>query len=419
MLQAGLYPRYAAPRLVEALADSPVVLVHGPRQCGKTTLVQEVGARLGYEYLNFDDEVARAAAAADPSGFVDDLPERVTLDEVQRVPMLFAALKTAVDRARTPGRFLLTGSANVLLLPRLADSLAGRMAIERLHPLAQCELQGQVPGFLDALFGGGFKTRTSERLADQLAERIAAGGYPAALVRKRERRRAAWYRDYLEAIVQRDVRELARIRALDALPRLLSLAASQTARLFNVSKLAAPFQLSRPTIGDYLTLLERVFLVERLPPWHSNRLSRLVKRPKLHLGDTGLACALLGVDAEALVADRPLLGQLLETFVFQELRRQASWYEQALTFFHFRDKDGAEVDIVIERGSQALAGVEVKASATVTAKDFRGLRKLRAAAGRRFAGGVVLYDGEVSASFGEGLFAVPLRALWEIVEADS
>jgi uncharacterized protein len=413
MPDPALYPRYAEPRLTEALADSPVVLIHGPRQCGKTTLARVVGKRRGYAYISFDDDVARIAADADPMGFLADLPERVILDEVQRVPSLFAALKAAVDRRRVAGRFMLTGSANVLLVPKLADSLAGRMEILRLHPLAQCELARRAPGFLDTLFANGFKTRRTERLAGQLAERIAAGGYPAALVRPAGRRRATWYRDYLDALVQRDVRDLARISSLDALPRLLALAAAQTARLLNVTDLASPFQLSRPTIRDYVTLLERVFLLETLPPWHSNRLSRLVKTPKLHIGDTGLACALLGVDAAALAADRPLLGQHLETFAFQELRRQASWYEEPLAFFHYRDKDGAEVDIVIERGARALAGVEIKASATVTGADFRGLRKLKEAAGKRFAGGVVLYDGETCASFGDGMHAVPIRALWE------
>jgi uncharacterized protein len=213
--------------------------------------------------------------------------------------------------------------------------------------------------------------------------------------------------------VERDVRDLARISALDAMPRLLSLAASQTARLLNVSEIAAPFEVSRPTIRDYVTLLERVFLLETVPPWHTNRISRLVKTPKMHLGDTGLACALLGVNAEALLDDRQLLGQMLETFVFQELRRQASARDEPLHFFHFRDKDGAEVDVVIERGARAVAGIEVKASATVTAADFRGLRKLKEATGKRFAAGVVLYDGEVSASFGDRFFAVPIRELWE------
>jgi predicted AAA+ superfamily ATPase len=414
VLETALYPRFAEPRLTEALADSPVVLIHGPRQCGKTTLAQVVGKRTGHTYVNFDDEVVRGAAEADPAGFVADLPERASLDEVQRVPELFAALKTAVDRKRVAGRFMLTGSANVLLVPKLADSLAGRMQILRLHPLAQCELARRSPAFLDALFGDGFKTRQTERLGTRLAERIAAGGYPAALARPTARRRAAWYRDFLEALVQRDVRDLTRISSLDALPRLLALAAAQTARLLNMTDLAAPFQLSRPTIRDYVTLLERVFLLDTLPPWHSNRLSRLVKTPKMHVGDTGLACALLGLDGAALWADRSLLGQLLETFVFQELRRQASWQDEPFTFFHFRDKDGAEVDIVIEHGARELAGVEVKASATVTAADFRGLRRLREAAGKRFVGGIVLYDGETSASFGDGLHAVPLRALWEM-----
>jgi uncharacterized protein len=410
---SALYPRYAEPLLVEALTDSPVVLIHGPRQCGKTTLAQVVGGRRGFEYISFDDDVVRGAAQADPVGFVADLPERATLDEVQRVPALFTALKQAVDRKRTAGRFMLTGSANVLLVPKLADSLAGRMQILRLHPLAQCELARRPPGFIDLLFEGGFKTRRTTRLAGELAERITAGGYPAALARPAGRRRATWYRDYLEALVQRDVRDLARISSFDVLPRLLALAAAQTARLLNVSDLASPFQLSRPTIRDYVTLLERVFLLEMLPPWHSNRLSRLVKTPKLHLGDTGLACALLGADAAALAADRPLLGQLLETFALQELRRQASWNAEPMTFFHFRDKDGGEVDIVIERGARSLAGVEVKAAASVTAADFRGLRKLKDAAGKRFAAGVVLYDGEASVSFGDGMFAVPFRYLWE------
>ena len=413
MTKTTLYPRHTEPRLEEALADSPVVLIHGPRQCGKTTLALMVGERRGYEYVNFDDDVALTAAEADPAGFVADLPERVVLDEVQRVPALFAAMKRAVDRRRVPGRFLLAGSANVLLVPKLADSLAGRMQIIRLHPLAQCELEGRRSGFLDALFAGRFKTRQVERLGRNLGARVVAGGYPAAVARRSGPRRAAWYRDYLEALVQRDVRDLARIASLDALPRLLALGASQTARLLNVTDLAAPFQLSRPTIGDYVTLLERVFLLERLPPWHSNRLSRLIKTPKLHVCDTGLACALLRADAAALAADRALLGQLLETFVFQELRRQASWHEEPLSFFHYRDKDGAEVDIVIEQGARTLAGVEVKAGGTVTPADFRGLRRLRDAAGKRFKGGVVLYDGETSASFGDGLHAVPVRALWE------
>lgn len=280
-------------------------------------------------------------------------------------------------------------------------------------PLSQGELAGGRPRFIETLFSGTFPARTSERFGSSLAERIAAGGFPAALARASTGRRAAWYRNYVETLVQRDVQDLARIRTLDALPRLLALAAAQTACLLNVSELAGSFPLTRPTIGDYVALLERVFLLERLPPWRSNRLSRLIKTPKLHLGDTGVAASLLGLDSAALARDRAVLGRLLETFVFQELRRQASWQESEPNFFHFRDKDGAEVDIVLERGAREVAGVEVKAGATVAACDFRGLRRLREAAGERFAAGVVLYDGEASVGFGDRLHAVPLRGLWE------
>ena len=408
-----LYPRYAEKPLLEALSDSPAVLIHGPRQSGKTTLARLAGEPGGYAYISFDNNVAQAAAESDPAGFAGGLPERVILDEVQRVPALFAALKQEIDALRIPGRFLLTGSSQVLLVPALSDSLAGRMEILQLLPLSQSEMRGGVPNFLDDLFCGRFQTSPSRRLGDELQDRITGGGYPAALARPTARRRANWYRNYVETQLQRDVRDMARISALDVLPRLLGAAASQTARLYNLSDLASSFQLSRPTIVSYVELLERLFLIDRLPPWHGNRLSRLVKTPKLHIGDTGLGCALMGYDYGSLTRDRTLFGQFLETFVFQELRRQAICQEHPLGFYHYRDKDQVEVDVVIERGGTGVAGIEVKASATVTPSDFRGLRKLQKIAGDRFASGAVLYDGEMTAGFGEGMFAVPIRSLFE------
>ncbi len=435
--KSRLYPRYAERPLKEALADSPAVLIHGPRQCGKTTL-----ARMAYppqylqwsdgtvmqwddgepmefsnvNYVTFDDDVARDAAETDPIGFVNDLPDRVILDEVQRVPSIFTALKMAIDRERIPGRFLLTGSSQVLLVPKVSDSLAGRVEIIRLHPLAQCELSDQSPVFLDRLFSGEFKGHQLPRSSDRLVDRIVAGGFPAALARSTEGRRRNWYTNYVETQLQRDVRDIANISDHEAMTRLLGIAATQTARLYNLLDMSAPFNLTRPTIGKYVEILERIFLVERLPAWQNNRLKRSVKAPKLHVCDTGIGCAMIGVNSESLKKDRDLLGQYLESFVFQELKRQSSWYDEPLSFYHYRDKDKVEVDLVIEKGSIAVAGVEVKASSTVRASDFRGLRMLKRAVGDRFAGGVVLYDGEACWSFGDGLTAVPVRMLWEASE---
>jgi hypothetical protein len=258
MAEQIFLPRLAEPAVGEALADTPVVLVHGPRQCGKTTLTTRVGDRLGFEYFTLDEDAVRTAARSDPAGFVAELPERVVIDEIQRAPELFLAIKVAVDRRRTPGRFLLTGSTNILLLPTLADSLAGRMGTVRLHPLAQCEIERKPPTLLGRLVRGTFPVRRGRRLGEELATRIAGGGFPAPLARKTSARRAQWYADYIDSLVQRDVRDLARIGSLHALPKLLRLSASQTARLLNVLELAGAFQISRPTIRDYVPLLAGV-----------------------------------------------------------------------------------------------------------------------------------------------------------------
>jgi uncharacterized protein len=403
-------PRLARAGLEVSLKDTPVVLIQGPRQSGKTSLARIVAEPLGYGYATFDDENLVRSVRQDPLGFVTGLPPKMVLDEIQRVPEIFTAIKLVVDRDRQPGQFLLTGSADILLLPKLSESLAGRIEIIRLHPFSQAELREKPLHFLNCLFHADFKITAHERLGATLAELIVAGGFPAPLARPQARRNA-WYQSYIQTLVQRDVRNLARIAALDSIPRLLQLAANQTARLFNVSELAGPFQLSLPTVRDYITLLERVFLLELLPSWHLHPSKRLVKAPKLHLGDTGIAATLLGLNADRLNINRKLLGQLLETFVFQELRRQAILLGENVAFFHFRNRDDHEVDIVLESAG-SVAGVEVKASATIRTEDFRGLRKLQEIAGEQFVCGVVLYDGETTLSFGHRLFAVPIRVLW-------
>lgn len=279
--------------------------------------------------------------------------------------------------------------------------------------MARGELLGRESTFIDLLFADDVEQYRSDRLGDEIAEIVAAGGYTEALARPSAAQRNAWCRDYIETVTQRDVRELARIRGRDVLPDLLAMAAAQSARLFNLSDLAGPFSLSRPTTREYVTLLERIFMIHQLRPWHSNRLSRLVKSPKLHMGDTGIVCAALDLTADDLRSDRQRFGQLLETFIVQELRRQASWSDRPPRFHHFRNRDGLEVDLVLERGPDRIAAVEVKLSATVTTKDLRGLRKLQSALGDRFIKGVVLYDGEQILPFGDRLWAIPLRRVWE------
>jgi len=409
-----LYPRFSEQLIREAIIDTPVILIHGSRQCGKTTLAKTVGQELGYHYISFDDDTQRQAAQADPIGFIHSLPEYIILDEIQRVPELFTAIKANVDKNRKPGRFILTGSANVLLLPKLADSLAGRMEIIHLRPLSQAELAKQKPNLLQQLFDCDFGPAINQgqysRLGENLANVICTGGYPAAIARSSEKRRSKWYNDYIATIIQRDVRELARIQNLDILPRLLTLAAGQTSRLFVAAELASPFAISRPTIREYLALLEQIFLIEQLQPWYTNHLSRLIKTPKLHLTDTGLTCALLGISSNTLWQDKTLLGQILETFIFQELNKHAAWHNNNLHFYHFRNKDKVEVDIIIEQGRQ-LAGIEIKAAATVTNADFKGLNKLKEACGEQFSAGVVFYDGDSILPFGEKLFAIPIHVL--------
>ncbi len=410
MSRATLYRRLAEPALAAALADTPVVLIHGPRQCGKTTLALQVGRRRRYRYYTFDDATTLAAARADITGFVARLEKRAILDEVQHVPELFAALKPVIDANRNSVRYILTGSSNILLIPRLSDSLAGRMEILRLHPLSQVELERVPATFLETLFGDTHSFPHNGRLGKNLVERIVRGGYP--VVQKRTpRRRESWYANYIETLIQRDIQDLSHIGNLDALPKLLALAAGQTARLANLSELASAFELSRPTIRNYLTLVERLFLIDYLQPWFTNRAKRLIKTPKLHFGDTGLACSLLRCSATELHEQRELLGQLLETFIFGELSKQTGTHPERIALYHLRDKDGYEADIVLQCGAR-YAGIEIKAASSVSEGDFKGLRRMRELLGKRFHVGIVLYDGEHLLAFGEGFLAVPISALW-------
>lgn len=405
-----LIPRHAAKQVATALADTPVVMVNGPRQSGKTTLVRDFAVK-GRRYISLDDETVLTAARNDPAGFIRPL-DRVILDEVQRAPELLRAIKLSVDQDRRPGRFLLTGSANLLTLPTVSDSLAGRMEVVTLLPLSQPELERTTGRFIDQAFSGKAPELFESAADEKLVQRVLRGGYPEMLRRADPARRRTWARDYIAAIVQRDVRDISSIERLDALPRLLRILAQHSGQLTNFTQLGGQIGLDEKTARKYLGVLEQLFLVRRLEPWHSNRLSRLVKTPKLHFLDSGLLAALLGVTPERVTGDRTVLGVLLETFVFTEVLKMATLNERQIALFHYRDKDQSEVDLVIEDDSGGVVGIEIKASATVRPADFAGLRKLAGAAGKNFRLGVVLHDGDAVIGFGDQLFAASLSCLW-------
>jgi len=405
-----LFDRFSAARVRTALRDTPVVMVNGPRQCGKTTLVRRFinGDR---RYITLDDDTELEASRGDPVGFLRGL-NRAVIDEVQRVPALLRAIKRSVDDDRRPGRFLLTGSANVLTLPQVSESLAGRMEVVSLLPLSRAEIRGTKPTFLDKAFSGKVARPAEAMVGADLVRTVLIGGYPEMLRREDPKRRQAWASEYIEAIVQRDVRDVAEVEKLEQMPRLLRVLAHHSGQLINFTQTGAQIDLDAKTTRRYIGVLEHLFLVCRVEPWFRNRLKRLVKTPKLHFLDSGLLAAMLGATAERIAKDRSILGPVLETFVFAEIMKQTSWSDGTYALHHYRDKDQDEVDMVVENDHGALIGIEVKAGATVVARDFNGLRKLADASGEHFTLGVVLYDGERIVPFGERLFAAPISCLW-------
>lgn len=408
-----LFSRLLTPAIREAMTDTPVVCLLGPRQSGKTTLVRQLEPER--TYVSLDDNNYYQTAISDPVEFITGLPNEVTLDEVQRAPMLLPVIKQAVDEDRRPGRFLLTGSANLLLLPQVTESLAGRMEIIQLQPLTEAEKMRQPGRFLNTLLEDAFNPaiRTETETTDQtLAERLVAGGYPEPLTRPPARARQ-WRRQYLRTIIERDVQDIAQVRDSHELSRLLELLAVRSAQLFNLSRLSNVLGLHRDTVEHYISVLERLFLVHRLPAWHRNTGKRLIKSPKVHLLDSGLAATLADLSENDWVSKRERMGHLLESFVVQQLIAQMAWTDPDLKFWHYRDKDQVEVDVVITRGRKTW-GVEVKAATTLNPKDGKGLTRLADYCGKDFKRGILLYTGKDILPLGDKrLLAVPIRELWE------
>ncbi|MCA3154883.1 MAG: ATP-binding protein [Burkholderiales bacterium] len=410
MNAAALFPRLIQARLAEAMADTPVVLLAGPRQAGKTTLVRQVADK-GLHYLTLDDELTLLSATADPVGMIRHL-DRAVIDEIQRAPGLLLAIKKSVDEDRRAGRFLLTGSANLMALPRVADSLAGRMETLTLLPLSQSEIEGRTLNWLDGLFSGQLPQPGSEARTDNLVQRVLQGGYPEMLLRTTPRRRVAWARQYVDAIMARDVRELSGIDKLDQLPRFLRALAHTAGQICNYTQLGAQVGLDGKTAARYMSVFEQMYLLKRVDPWAGNRLKRVVKAPKLQFLDSGLLAMLLNLTEEEIQKNRARFGHVLETFVYAELLKHTTTAQADYHLMYYRDADKVEVDIVIENAAGQLVGVEVKASATVTEADLRGLRKLAGLAGDSFSRGVILYDGDETLPLGDRICAAPLSTLW-------
>jgi uncharacterized protein len=386
------------------------VLIAGPRQAGKTTLAEEI-ARDGFSFFNLDNKTTLQAAKDDPVGFIRET-DRAVIDEVQRAPELLLAIKESVDKDRRPGRFLLTGSANLMTLPLVADSLAGRMEVIRLLPLAVSEVEGSKKDVFGALFHGDIPEPAKIIVGQTLVELVLAGGYPEALTRKSWLRKHNWHLDYIDAIISRDVRDIANIEDMSRMPQLIRVLAEHSGNLVNYSGIGASTELNHVTTRKYVGVFESLFLVRSMPSWHTNRLKRLVKTAKLHFLDAGLLAALRDVVPLRVKDERGLFGPILESFVFSELLKLASWSGMRLSFSHFRDKEKHEVDIVVEDNRGRVVGIEVKAGATATSYDFKGLRQLKQATGDKFICGLVLYDHEKIIPFGERLFAAPLSILW-------
>lgn len=410
------FTRNSRPALDAALGDTPAVLINGARQVGKSTLAKTFLTSAS-RYETLDAALTLAAASSSPEAFVEGLGERVIVDEIQRVPGLLLAIKKAIDEQSRPGRFLLTGSANVMSLPRVADSLAGRIEVHTLWPLSQGEIEGRVEGFLDACFQGARMEAVQPIGWKDLVERMTAGGYPEAVKRSDPARRRIWFESLVTSLVERDLRELGNIEGLRQMPLLLQMLAARAGGLQSYAEVSRITQISVSTLKRYIGLFAAIFLHVELSGWYRNPEKKLLKSPKTYLNDTGLLCSLLGISADGLTADRNKAGPVLENFVVMELLKQRGWSHIRPRLYHMRTQAGKEVDIVLEAPDGRLVGIEVKSSGKVGMGEFAGLKAFSEMAGKSFVRGVVLHTGKETASFGSDLIAMPISAVWRTATA--
>ncbi len=409
----GLLARHVRPQILEALAESRAVALLGARQVGKSTLVADIAANEHpARLISLDDESTANAARTDPAGFVAAINGAAVIDEVQRVPSLLLAIKRRLDSDQTRGQFLLTGSANLLTLPTVADALPGRVQYINLSPLSQGELRGTRETFIDALFHARFPPVTGARVGRAaVASTLVTGGYPE-LQSRSPRGRSSFFSSYIATITGRDLQDVANVRNVENIERLLYVIAARSGGLASFHGMATDLGIDTNTARAHTKILEDLFLVAKLQPWHVNLSSRQIKSPKLCILDSGLLAFLIGANERRIVEDGPVAGSILESFVAMELRRQADRAQGLVSLYHYRDKQQREVDVILERHSGEIVGIEVKATATPNSADFAGLRYLRDKLGERFKAGAILYTGADTLPFGDRLAAVPLQGLW-------
>ena len=403
--------RLVEKRVIDALATNKVVLLCGPRQSGKTTLAEKI-AGSEKKILKLDNSTLSASARKDPVGFIEKNSGAFVLDEIQRVPELIPVIKSKVEGDNKSGKFLLTGSTNITTKPFVVDKLGKNIASVLLLPFSQSELQSGQGTFLDDIFHANYTQSDRLQIGDELINLVFDGGYPEALKRPNKKRRYAWYRNYVNDIIHHDVPEFTQLNYANELPKLLEIVAQYSGKIMNYSEIGSVLGLTHVTVQRYIDVLEQLFLVDTLPAWGTNFSDRFVKKPKQHLLDTGLLTSLRQITIENVSDDRTIFGPILETFVISEFRKLATWSKQGYRFFHLRDRNGNEVDIVAENLNHQIVGFEIKASSTVTNSDFKHLRRLAKITGKKFVQGIVLYDGEHVAPFGDKMVAVPLSHIW-------
>lgn len=409
----GVFGRFIRPLVIEALSDTRIVFIAGARQVGKTTLTTDITrGEVPMPSFTLDDTPTRQAAIDDPAGFVAGLDGPAFIDEIHRAPELLLELKKAVDADTAPGRFFITGSANILASRRITDALPGRIDRVRMWPLAQAEIRAGSSTFVDDLMAGR-PPRVSGATVGHSAfsSVVVEGGYPEARVRPSGRRRSRWFSNYIESTLDRDLRELADARRIDDIGRLLRLLATQSANLVNYTSIAQRLDMDPKTVKTYVALLEQMFLVHRLPAWRPGLGARESSTPKVYVADSGLLAHLLGADERRCEVDDRVTGKLCETFVACEVLKHASWAQEEVRVHHYQ-RGREDVDLVLENRRGEIAAIEVKASATVRSGDRRWLEKLRDARTSDFKAGIVIYSGAQTIPLGDRLWAVPYAGLW-------